>query len=100
MDRRIFEKNHPWWDVDICQNEFKNGSLPGAVRIPIVQGLLDIVEPAQCVETVLFVVIDRRFIAQTTPDRMGISVYLNVKRIVIHGITAVRCHSSVSSTHL
>ena len=87
VDRRILEQDvsRRQFDpvLDDGLDDLEQHALGRAVRLPVGQPLLDIVEPTQRVEVVLVVVVERGLFPQPPPDRIGIVVDLEVVRVVV-----------------
>ena len=83
VQRRIFEDHNPWWYLDVRLDELEYRATSGTEDLPVEEPALDVFEPADCVEVVLFVVVQRRFCSESGIDGIGIRVDLTVVGVVV-----------------
>src|SRR5271154_4666734 len=80
---RIFKDDNPRWYLDVCLDELKHRATSGTEGLPVEETTLDVLEATDCVEVVLFVVIQRRFFSEPGIDGIGIRVDLTVVGVVV-----------------
>ena len=83
VDRWVLEQDDAGWELDAAQDDVHRGAAARPIRLPVVKLARDILVPAQCVEVVLLVVVQRRLVAQPLPRRVGIVVDREIVRVVI-----------------
>ncbi len=83
MQRRVLPQDDPWRHLYAREDNVGGSSSARAKRVPIRQRRGDIVVSAQRVEVVLLVVIERRFVPKSFPDRVRIVIDFEVIRVVV-----------------
>ena len=81
--RRVLEQDDPRRDLHPALDQLEDRSLPRDVGAPVGAAALHVVEPAQRVEVVLLVVIQRRLVAQALPHGVRIGIDVEVVRVVV-----------------
>ena len=81
--RRVLEDEHARRHLDLRLDDLEHRALGGAVGLPLVEALLDVLVAAERVELVLLVEVERRLVAQPLPDRIRIGVDFEVVRVVV-----------------
>src|ERR1700683_1955822 len=64
-------------------DELQHRALTRDVRLPVGTAVLDVLEPAERVEVVLFVVVERRLVTHALPDRVRVVINGEVIGVVI-----------------
>jgi hypothetical protein len=67
MDRRVLEDERARRNVDVRLDQFEDGSPAGDEGLAVGEAVADVFEPADGVEPVPFVVIQRGFLAEGAP---------------------------------
>jgi hypothetical protein len=83
VDRRILEEEDPRPDLHAGLDDLQDGPPSGAVGVPVEQRRLHIVPPAQRVEAVLVVPVERELVAEPAPRGVGIVVDGDVVGVVV-----------------
>src|SRR5947199_37712 len=83
VQRRILEQDDPGRNLDAARDDVHRGASPRAVRLPVRQLSRDVLVPAQCVELVLVVVIQRGLVPKPLPRRIRMVVDREVERVVV-----------------
>ena len=87
--RRVLHEDVAGRQLDVGLDDLERRALAGPVGVPVLQGRLDVVEPAQGPEVVLLVVVERRLVPHPPPDRVRVLVDLDVERVVVDVATVV-----------
>jgi hypothetical protein len=94
VNRRVLEKDDAGRNLHAVENDVDGRAFTGPVILPIDQFAGDVGVPAQRVEAVLLVVIERRDIAQLFPDGVGVVVDVEVERVVVRLNLHPVCHTT------
>src|SRR5208283_4137405 len=86
------KNDRPGRDVDIGLDDFQDRAPGRAEGLVIDKRVIDVTEPAQDVEVVLLVVVQRRFLAQPPKHRVGVGVQLDVVGVEIDIVGRADCH--------
>ena len=78
----------PGRDLEVGPDQLEDRPAAGLERLPVEEPALDVVEPAEGEEVVLLVVVEGRFVAEPTPDRVRVGVDLEVVGVVVDGALA------------
>src|SRR6185312_8639952 len=102
MNRRILEEDDAGRQVDAAHDDVHGGASAGKVDLPIGQLVRDVLVPAQRIEVVLVVVVQRGFVTKPLPDRVRIVVDVEIERVVIkfgggHGYVPVSDSNALSA---
>ena len=82
-DRRVLHEDRARRHLDAGQDHLERRALARAERVPVDEGLLDVVVAGQRVEVVLLVPVQRRLVAHPLPERVRVFVDLDVERVVV-----------------
>ena len=93
VQRRVFEDENAGRDGHVLLDDLKNAAAAGDEGIAVEQAALDILVAAHRVEIILLVVIERRFLAQPGPGRIGVGEIFWIIRVPM----APQSHSQRSS---
>jgi len=84
VERWILEEDDAWWNLDAAHDDVHGRSATRAVCVPVRKLSRNVLVPAQRVELVLLVVVQRGLIPQSPPCGVGIVVDLEIERVVVH----------------
>ena len=84
MRRRVFEEDVPSGHLDVAPDDLEHRTLTRDERLPVDRGSFDILEPAERIEVVLLVVVERGLVPEPLEHRVRIRVDLPVVGVVIH----------------
>jgi hypothetical protein len=90
VDRWILHEDDPRRKRDVGLDDLEGRTTARTIRIPVHHRFVDIVEPTQREEVVLLVVIERRLLTETLPDRIRVFVDLGIKRVIVE-VGVARC---------
>src|ERR1700722_4538390 len=89
MKRRVLEQNDTGWHLETAHDDFHRRPAPRKVSLKVRKFTRDVLVAAQCIEVELLVVVERSIVAQPLPDRVGVIVDVEVKRIIVQ-INSIR----------
>ena len=101
VDRRILEDQRAGRDLHTGLDDLEQCAATGDEGLVVDDRLVDVLEPAERVEVVLLVVVERRLFADAGEHRVGIHVQLDAVRIVVQlgfGRSGHDVRSGTSST--
>src|SRR5262249_21525949 len=81
--RRVLEEDHAGWELDVVADQLEQRAPGRAVSPPLGETRCHVLVATQGPELVLLVAIERRFVPHPPPDRMRISVDLEVVWVVV-----------------
>ena len=81
----VLEDEHAGRQLDPGLDELEDRALGRAVRLPLDEPALHVLVTAHRVEVVFLVEVERRLVAQSLPDRVGVGVDGEVVRVVVRG---------------
>src|SRR3954453_11191103 len=84
MERRILEQDDTGRHFDAAHDDVYRRAAPRPVNLPVRNLSGPVFVTTERVEVVLLVVIERRLIPQSLPDRIRVVIDLEIKRVVIH----------------
>ena len=97
VDRRVLHRMVPGGISRAGEQRLGHDAVARAERLPVRQRGRDVVIPAQRVEAVFGVVVERRLVAQPFPDRVRVCVDLEIVRIVVEIAGLHDAHSLITS---
>ena len=77
---------------DIALDQLQNRTPGRAEGLVVDQCPIDVSEPAQRIEVMLMVVVQRRFPTEPTEHRIGIGIEFDVVRVVVDAAGSADCH--------
>jgi hypothetical protein len=83
VNRGILDDHCARRDVNVGFDDFNDGTAGGAEGFVVDKCVVDVGEPAERVEVVLGVVVQRLLIAKPTEHRIGIGVEFDVVRVEV-----------------
>ena len=83
VERRVLEDEDPRRHLEVGPDDLENAALGRAERLAIDQTSLDVLEPAHRIEVVRLVVVQRRFVPETTVHRVRVGVDIRAVRVVV-----------------
>ena len=81
--RRILEDDRSGWQLHAALYELENRAFARDVALPVERAAVDVVETAEGIEVIAFVVIERPLVAESLPHGVGIRVDFEVVRVVV-----------------
>ena len=84
VHRRVLEDEHPRGHLDVGPDELDDAAPPGDEGLVVEVAALDVGEPADRVEVVGLVVVERRLLPQPAEDRVRVGVDVHVVGVVVH----------------
>ncbi len=92
VDRRILENDEARRDVDVGLHGFQHVTPGRAERFDVDRCTVDVRESAQCVEVVLAVVVQRRFLPKPRIRRVRTDIQLDVVGVITNIAHSSNCH--------
>jgi hypothetical protein len=99
VQRRVFHEEQTRWQLDACLDDLEHRSAVRPVAIPVDQPLVHVGEPAQRVEVVALVVVERRLVPHPLPERVRVLVDLDVERVVVEVVARGRHRAPFRRAH-
>ena len=92
VERRVLEDDHAGRDVDVGLDQLDDGATGRTERLVVDDRVVDIGEPAERIEVVLLVVVQRRLFTDCPERLIGVGIDLHVVRVVIDAVRCSHCH--------
>jgi hypothetical protein len=83
VGRGVFEQDAAWRHLDARLDHLEDRAPAGDVGAPVDQSLLDVLEATERAEVVSLVVVKGRLVTHPPPNRIRVSVDLEVVRVVV-----------------